>query len=109
MAEQSKQAWRLISVLFSTVPLTASLAGALLEAARALWSSGDGSTAVAGDTLSGRVRSLRKDVILGAISGPAFEADLETERGSAKVSFLVARTALGDAAPPRRAAKALLN
>ena len=109
MAEKTNQAWRLISVLFSTVPLTSSLAGTLLEAARSLWASGGGSTAVAGDTLSGRVRSLRKDVVLGAISGPAFEADLETERGAAKVSFLVARSELGEGAPARKAAKAYLN
>ena len=109
MAERSKEAWRLISVLFSNVPLTASLAGTLLEAARSLWSSGGGSTPVAGDTLSGRVRSLQKDVVLGALSGPAFEAELDTERGAAKVSFLVSADALGTKASPRKAARTLLN
>lgn len=87
-------AWRLISVLFSSIPLTPALAGALLEAARTLVRTGAGVQEVAGDALSGRVTDLRKEVVLGGISGPTFEARLETERGAAHVRYLLTRDAL---------------
>jgi hypothetical protein len=49
---------------------------------------------VAGDLLSGTVRNLKKDVLLGTISGPAFEAEIETEKGSGVVRFLLTREGL---------------
>ena len=42
----------------------------------------------------GTVRNLKKDVLLGTIGGPAFEADLETERGAGLVRFLLTRQGL---------------
>jgi hypothetical protein len=86
--------WRLISVLFSSVALTPALAMTLVEAARTLVRTGAGMQQVAGDTLSGRVTDLRKDVVLGGIAGPSFEASLETERGAATVRYLLTRDAL---------------
>jgi hypothetical protein len=62
---------------------------------------------VAGDLLTGKVHNLRKDVQMGAISGPAFEAEIETERGSGVVRFLLTRQGLEmmeagmEAGPPR--------
>jgi hypothetical protein len=40
------------------------------------------------------VVNLRKDVLLGSIGGPSFEAELETERGKAQVRFLLTRQGL---------------
>lgn len=94
MAEQSPPYWVLISVLFSTQPLTPALAMCLHQAALDLYEKGGSVGAVAGDLISGKVRNLQKDVVLGAISGPAFEAEIETERGSGMVRFLLTRQGL---------------
>ena len=92
MSEQPPPpAWLLISVLFSSLPLTASLAATLHQAAYDLYRRDGGAAAVAGDFVNGRVRNLRKDMLLGTIGGPAFEAELETERGPGKVRFLLTR------------------
>jgi hypothetical protein len=81
----------LISVLFSSVALTPSLAMTLHMTAYDLYQRGAGTKSVAGDMVSGRVRNLRKDMLLGTIGGPAFEAELETARGPGKVRFLLTR------------------
>ncbi len=94
MAEATPPYWVLISVLFSSVRLTPSLAMMLHQAAYQLYRTGDGAQEVLGDLVSGRVRNLRKSAVLGAIAGPAFEADLETERGKGKVRFLLTREGL---------------
>lgn len=83
--------WQLISVLFSSLPLTPALAMTLHQAAWELYQSGGGFTAVAGDALQGRVTNLKKDMLLGTIGGPAFEARIETERGKGTVRFLLTR------------------
>lgn len=86
--------WVLISVLFSSQPLTPTLAMCLHEAALSLYRAGRGSGEVAGDLIRGKVRNLQKDVVMGTISGPAFEAEIETERGSGVVRFLLTRQGL---------------
>ena len=107
--------WTLISVLFSSIPLSPSLAGALHEAALDLYRRDDGVGQVAGDLVSGRVVNLRKVMQLGAISGPAFEARLETERGSGTVRYLLTRQGLellgvpDEPSPRPRSRPALLN
>ena len=94
MAEQSPPYWVLISVLFSSQPLSSSLAMTLHQAAFDLYRRGDSVQPVAGDLLTGKVHNLKKDVQMGAISGPAFEAEIETERGSGVVRFLLTRQGL---------------
>jgi hypothetical protein len=89
MASSREDGWTLISVLFSNVPLEAGLAATLHETALELYRSDGAMQQVAGDALSGRVVNLRKTLQLGAISGPAFEATLETARGSGKVRYLL--------------------
>lgn len=94
MSEQPPPYWQLIAVLFSSRPLSASLAMTLHQAAYALHQSGGGSTEVAGDCVSGRVTHLGRDVLLGTVGGPAFEARVETERGAVEVRFLLTRQGL---------------
>jgi hypothetical protein len=94
MAEQQPPYWLLISVLFSSVRLTPALAMTLHEAAFDLYERDEGAGNVAGDLVTGKVRNLRKDMLLGTIAGPAFEAELETERGAGKVRFLLTRQGL---------------
>ena len=108
---QPPPSWLLISVLFSSVPLTASLAATLHQAAYDLYTRDGAAAPVAGDVVSGRVRNLRKDMLLGTIGGPAFEAELETDRGPGKVRFLLTRDGIelmrgagpAAAAPPKPA------
>jgi hypothetical protein len=94
MPQQDPPYWLLISVLFSSVPLTPALAMTLHQAAYGLYRSNGGATPVAGDLLQGRVTNLRKDMLLGTIGGPAFEAQIETERGKGEVRFLLTRQGL---------------
>ncbi len=101
--------WTLISVLFSTVPLDPSLAATLHETALELYRTDRPVQQVAGDALSGRVVNLRKTLQLGAITGPAFEASIETARGSGKVRYLLTRQGLDIAGLPHEQARALPN
>lgn len=96
--------WQLIAVLFSSQPLSPALAMTLHQAAFDLYREGGGRREVLGDLVRGEVRSLQKDMLLGTIGGPAFEATVETERGTHSVRFLLTRKGLelmgagGDAA-----------
>ncbi len=106
MSDETPPYWVLISVLFSSQPLTPALAMTLHQAAYELHARGDAVKEVAGDLLTGKVRNLKKDLALGAISGPAFEAEIETERGSGVVRFVLTRQGLElmkqqPAEPPR--------
>jgi hypothetical protein len=94
MAESAAQRWTLISVLFSSVTLSATLAATLHEAALDLYRRDQPTGQVAGDLVTGRVVNLRKTMQLGGISGPAFEARLETERGAGTVRYLLTRQGL---------------
>jgi hypothetical protein len=105
--------WTLISVLFSSIPLSPALAATLHQAAVELYRADGVTSEVVGELVSGRVVNLRKSLTLGAIAGPAFEARLETERGAGTVRYLLTRQGLelqgvGPPAPvPSR--RALLN
>ena len=107
------QGWTLISILFSTFPLERSLAALLHQAAVDLYQRDVGMGPVAGDIVSGRVVNLKKSLSLGAITGPAFEAEIDTARGSGKVRYLLTRQgleAMGVEGPTTRKAKRdLLN
>ncbi|WP_373048595.1 hypothetical protein [Vulgatibacter sp.] len=89
--ESQTPSWLLISVLFSTVPLSAALSMTLHEAAWNLLRTDAGVGDVAGDLISGKVRNLKKDFVLGTLAGPGFEAEVDTERGSGLVRFLLTR------------------
>ena len=86
--------WMLLSVLFSSQPLTPALAMTLHQAALELYRTGGSVSPVGGDLLSGKVTNLRQDAVLGSIAGPTFEAEIETERGAGKVRFLLTRQGL---------------
>lgn len=94
MPDEAPPYWMLISVLFSSVPLQPKLAMALYHVAYELQRTAAGEGEVSSDLAQGRVVNLRKDVLLGTIGGPSFEAELETERGKAQVRFLLTRDGL---------------
>jgi hypothetical protein len=84
--------WRLISILFSSFPLTPQLATRLYRTAFDLYRSDGGVASLSGDSdviVSGEMRNLKQELTLGTIAGPAFEAHVDTERGSGTVRFLV--------------------
>ncbi|MFT3915144.1 MAG: hypothetical protein QM704_13790 [Anaeromyxobacteraceae bacterium] len=90
----SETGWTLISVLFSSIPLTSSLAGMLHATALELYRTDAAMSPVGGDLVSGRVVNLKRSMALGGIAGPAFEAKLETERGSGTVRYLLTNDGL---------------
>ena len=94
MAESAASRWTLISVLFSSVTLSASLAATLHEAALDLYRRDQPTGQVAGELVTGRVVNQRKTFQIGSITGPGFEARLETERGSGLVRYLLTRQGL---------------
>ena len=94
MPEKAPPYWILISVLFSSLPLSPALATYLHEVAYDLLQSNQGQSLLAGDMVQGKLYNLKKEVLLGTISGPLFEANLETERGQGTVRFLLTRQGL---------------
>ena len=86
--------WMLLSVLFSSQPLTPALAMTLHQAALELYRTGASVSPIDGDLITGKVTNLRKDALIGSIAGPTFEAEIETERGAGVVRFLLTRQGL---------------
>ncbi|MBL8610239.1 MAG: hypothetical protein JNL38_23080 [Myxococcales bacterium] len=100
-SEPSTPYWRLLSVLFSSFPLTPALAYRLLRAAYELYRFDREVMALGGDVdliLTGEMRNLKRDVALGTFVGPAFEAQVETERGKGTIRFVVTREGIAEMA-----------
>lgn len=97
--------WVLISVLFSTFPMEEGLALALHRVAMDLYQRGDSVGVIDQGLAHGEVKNVRKEAAIGTISGPVFEAELETERGKGAVHFILTRQGLSlladQAAAPR--------
>lgn len=49
---------------------------------------------VQGDLLNGKVTRLGKEMALGSVVGPAFEAEISTAEGEGRVQFLLTRQGL---------------
>jgi hypothetical protein len=91
MAEDKTPYWTLISVLFSSFPLTEALATVLSQTAFELHRLDQLKAEVSTDLVQGVLKNLRKDVLLGSVGGPSFEAELDTERGRGVVRFFLNR------------------
>ena len=92
--EDTPRYWQLIAVLFSTFPLTPQLAMRLHRHAYDMYRTDQGSVDIEADAdtvVSGEIRTLGQDVAVGTITGPAFEARLDTERGEGVVRFVLTR------------------
>ena len=94
MAQAEEPYWVLISVLFSSQPLSEQLAMNLHRVAHELYRTDGSEAAIDGELVHGMVRNTRKDALLGTIGGPVFEASVETERGKGQVRFLLTRQGL---------------
>jgi hypothetical protein len=86
--------WLLIAVLQSSVPLEPPLAMRLYRAACDLHRRREDVEKIAGDLAQGEVRRLGKNLLIGSISGPGFEAVVDTPRGSGSVRFVLTRQGL---------------
>jgi hypothetical protein len=86
--------WLLIAVLQSSVPLEQALAMRLYRAALDLHRTGEDLEKIAGDLAQGEVRRLGKNLLIGTLSGPGFEALVDTPRGSGSVRFILTRQGL---------------
>lgn len=86
--------WLLIAVLSSNIPLRKEVSMRLYQAAYRLYHSRENVEKLQGDLLTGRVIRLHKDLALGSVTGPAFEAEISTAEGEGKVNFLLTRQGL---------------
>ena len=86
--------WLLIAVLQSSVPLESPLAMRLYQAACDLHRRRADVEKLNGDLAQGEVRRLGKNLLIGSISGPGFEARVDTPRGSGSVRFVLTRQGL---------------
>ena len=96
-SRRQEDAWRLIAVLQSTAALGSSLALKLYEVAVGLHLERKESASLAGDDGVGTVRAVGRELLLGVISGPGFEAQLDTPTGRCTVSYIVTREGLAHA------------
>jgi hypothetical protein len=86
--------WMLISILFSSIPMEQALAMALHRVAFDLYANGQREGGLDHQWAHGKVTNSKTEAALGSITGPVFEAQLETERGKAEVRFILTRQGL---------------
>ncbi len=106
MTQPAEPYWVLMSVLFSSQPMTEKLAMNLHRVAYELYRTDGTEAALDGELVHGTVRNSHREALIGTIGGPVFEASLETERGAGQVRFLLTRQGLSllegrDPKPPR--------
>ena len=101
--------WRLIAVLTSSCPLSSPLAMRLYRAALELHRDEEEVQVIRGDLGEGEVRRLGKEMVIGAIGGPGFEAEIDTGTGSGRVRFIVTREGLDEGEKSDAARRALMN
>lgn len=90
-------AWRLIAVLRSTGALHPKLALRLYETAVALHADRKESAPFSGDEGVGTVRAVGRELLLGSIAGPGFEAQVDAPTGRCDVSYIVTKEGLDHA------------
>jgi hypothetical protein len=86
--------WVLISILFSSFPISPTLAMSLHRAAYDLYRRDDAVGKVETALAQGQVRNLKKPMLLGTLAGPGFEAELDTQHGAGRVQFLLTQRGL---------------
>lgn len=86
--------WRLLAVLTSSIRIESELAYWLYDSALELHDAEAAKGELAGELAEGELRSLDRNMLLGSIAGPGFEATLDTPDGRAFVRFLVTREGL---------------
>ena len=82
------------AVLRTTMPLSQQASNRLYQAAFRLHSQRGHVERIQGDVMSGKVTRLGRGAAIGDVSGPAFEAEVVTEKGCARVEFVVTEEGL---------------
>ena len=96
--------WLLICVLASTVRLSEEASLSLYDAACEMLAARQEHAELRSGGVTGTIRNLGKDAVVGTFSGPLFEADVITAGTSGHVRFLVTRQGLAareQGRPPR--------
>lgn len=86
--------WLLIAILSSNMPLRPEVSLRLYQAAYRLYHTQGNVETLQGDLLSGKVTRLSRDLALGSVTGPAFEAEISTPQGEGHIHFIVTRQGL---------------
>lgn len=89
--------WLLIAVLTSTFPMAPAMAMRLYRGAVELERTGGGVEHIVGDLGVGELRRLGRDLRIGVLGGPGFEAELDTPEGKGLVRFILTRQGLARA------------
>lgn len=105
--ESQRPDWFLVSILFSSFPVPTPVFSRLYKAAFDLHRTDADELKVKGPLFAGEVRNLKKTVSVGALTGQAFEARLDTETGEGLVRYIV--TERGIEAMASRTPRALMN
>ena len=82
----------LVSILQSQRPLSQELVGVLVEVAFVLHQTGQAVGLVDGTYAQGKVFNKNREVLLGTLGGPLFEARLQLPEGQNKVLFFLTRS-----------------
>lgn len=94
MRDDGTPTWLLISVLASTIPLSDAASIALYDSACEMIEAKQEEAALHGELVTGTIKNLGRDVLLGTLGGPLFEADVISGGTSGNVRFLVTRQGL---------------
>jgi len=82
----------LVSILQSQKPLSQELVASLVEVAFALYQTGQAWGLVEGAYVQGKVFNKNREVLLGTLGGPLFEAKLQLPQGNNTVLFFLTRS-----------------
>lgn len=97
--------WLLIAVLASSIPLSEDASLSLYDAACQMLEAGEGQAELRSRGVSGSIRNVGSDVVVGTLGGPLFEADVIAGGSSGHVRFLVTHQGMAlreEERPPRR-------
>jgi len=86
--------WFLIAVLASTIPLSDDASISLYDAACEMLDARQEEALLRSAIVTGSIKNLGTDVVVGTLGGPLFEADVIAGGTSGQVRFLVTRQGL---------------
>lgn len=86
--------WLLVAVLASSIRLSDDASLSLYDAACEMLEAKEEEAELRSPVVTGSIRNLGSDVVVGTLGGPLFEADVISEGTSGHVRFLVTRQGL---------------
>ena len=86
--------WQFTCLMVSGVPLTSEVREVLYQAAKRIARKSESWGRIKDISCEGRLQTDYSHVMLGSASGIKFTAEIESERGSTKVSFIIPEEAI---------------